>query len=169
MDRTHSWELFAASQVDQCESYAYVVQTLSAMPMSLPYVHAWKDLCPNLQKKWYSVDWSDGCVRRTKLKCNGDGFQKYTNVKLPDTSSSWFNRTMSLKECEGLCLKNCSCTAYSNLDISGEGSGCLLWFGILNDMKVFSQDGQDLYIRLTNSELGTFYFCYLFSLDFALL
>jgi hypothetical protein len=65
---------------------------------------------------------------------------------------------MSLEECEGFCLKNCSCTAYSNLDIRGNGSGCLLWFGNLNDMRVFSQSGQDLYVRMANSELGTFYF-----------
>uniref|UniRef100_A0A2N9EZK0 non-specific serine/threonine protein kinase n=1 Tax=Fagus sylvatica TaxID=28930 RepID=A0A2N9EZK0_FAGSY len=86
----------------------------------------------------------------------GDGFLKYTGLKLPDTSSAWFNMTMSLKECEGLCLKNCSCTAYSNVDIRGEGSGCLRWFGNLDDMRIYSQggQGQDLYIRLANSELG---------------
>ena len=110
-------------------------------------------------KNWNSVDWSDGCVRRTPLECNRVGFLKYKNVKLPNTSSSWFNMTMSPEGCEGLCLKNCSCTAYSNLDIRGKGSGCLLWFCNLNDTRV-DQDGQDIYTRLANSEPGTFYSCY---------
>ncbi|KAL1299399.1 hypothetical protein AAHE18_18G107300 [Arachis hypogaea] len=59
--------------------------------------------------------------------------------------------TMNLQECEDLCRKNCSCTAYSNLDVRGGGSGCILWFHDLIDMR---QGGQDLYIRLPMSELG---------------
>ncbi|KAM4103078.1 hypothetical protein ACJW30_06G052500 [Castanea mollissima] len=138
MERTHSWELFATSQVDQCESYAYCGADAICNANGSPKCACLEGFVSKSPKNW------------TQLKCNGDGFQKYTNVKLPDTSYSWFNRTMSLKECEGLCMKNCSCTAYSNLDISREGSGCVLWFGILNDMKVSSQGGQDLYVRLAN-------------------
>ncbi|KAM4103077.1 hypothetical protein ACJW30_06G052400 [Castanea mollissima] len=152
-DQTHSWETYSTSQVDQCENYAYCGAYAICNANASPVCACLEGFVSRSPKDWNSVDWSDGCVRRTQLECNADGFLKHTNLKLPDTSSSWFNRTMSLKECEGLCLKNCSCTAYSNLDISGEGSGCLLWFGILSDMKVFSQDGQDLYIRLANSEL----------------
>ncbi|CAL5402894.1 unnamed protein product [Camellia sinensis] len=37
---------------------------------------------------------------------------------------------------------------------SGEGSGCLLWFGDLIDIKEdFTENGQDLYIRMASSEL----------------
>ena len=160
MDRTHSWDLYSTSQVDQCENYAYCGAYATCNANSSPECACLEGFVSKSPKDWNSVDWSDGCVRRTQLECNdGDGFLKYTGVKLPDTSSSWFNMTMSLKECEGLCKKNCSCTAYSNLDVRGKGSGCLLWFGNLNDMRVFSQGGQDIYIRLANSELGTFYFC----------
>jgi hypothetical protein len=76
-------------------------------------------------------------------------------MKLPDTSSSWYNTTMNLVECQQTCMKNCSCTAYAYLDIRNGGSGCLLWFGDLVDMRVFSQWGQDLFIRVPSSELGT--------------
>ena len=31
----------------------------------------------------------------------GDGFVKYSGVKLPDTRNSWFNESMNLKECGG--------------------------------------------------------------------
>ncbi|KAL7174866.1 hypothetical protein ACSBR1_043813 [Camellia fascicularis] len=73
---------------------------------------------------------------------------------MPDTRYSWFNKSMTLRECKMVCLKNCSCTAYTNLDIRGGGSGCLLWFDELIDMREFSANGQDIYIRMASSELG---------------
>ena len=75
-------------------------------------------------------------------------------MKLPDTSSSWYNNSTGLEECKGICLKNCSCTAYANLDIRGGGSGCLIWFGSLIDTRRSNGDGQDLYVRIAVSELG---------------
>lgn len=78
---------------------------------------------------------SNGCVRKIQLNCgDGDGFMKYSDRKFPDTRNSWFNVTMNLKECKRMCLKNCSCTTYANKNISGRGSGCLLWFGNLIDI-----------------------------------
>ncbi|KAK7323362.1 hypothetical protein VNO77_26833 [Canavalia gladiata] len=50
-----------------------------------------------------------------------------------------------------LCLKNCSCTAYANLDV--KGSGCLLWFDKIVDLTKHTDQGQDIYIRLAASEL----------------
>ncbi|KHN19789.1 G-type lectin S-receptor-like serine/threonine-protein kinase SD1-1 [Glycine soja] len=46
-------------------------------------------------------------------------------------------------------------TSYANLDIRDEGSGCLLWFNTLVDLRKFTESGQDLYIRLPASELGS--------------
>ncbi|XP_072058446.1 G-type lectin S-receptor-like serine/threonine-protein kinase At4g27290 [Arachis hypogaea] len=95
-------------------------------------------------------NWSDG-----SLDCNNtNSFLRYTDIKVPDTSSSWYNKTMNLKECENICLKNCSCVAYANLDIRNGGSGCLLWFNHLIDMVQFSRAGQDIYIKVPTSELG---------------
>ncbi|KAG6636521.1 hypothetical protein CIPAW_11G116700 [Carya illinoinensis] len=155
MDRTRSWELYATSQPDACQTYAFCGAYATCDRDNSPACACLKGFLPKSPKDWKSIDWSDGCVRRTPLVCNiGDGFLKYTGLKLPDTSSSWFNATLSLDECEGLCLKNCSCTAYSNLDIRGKGSGCLLWLGKLIDTVVYSQGGQDLYIKVASSELG---------------
>ncbi|KAL8257663.1 hypothetical protein R6Q59_029704 [Mikania micrantha] len=52
------------------------------------------------------------------------------------------------------CKNNCSCTAYANPIITPGGVGCLLWFGDLIDVRVFPQNGQDLYVRLAASELS---------------
>ncbi|CAL5390608.1 unnamed protein product [Camellia sinensis] len=100
------------------------------------------------------VYWSNGCVRRTPLDChNGDGFVKYPGYKMPDTWNSWFDRSMTLRECEIVCLKNCSCMAYANLDIRRGGRGCLLWFDELIDMRELNANEQDVYIRMASSEL----------------
>jgi hypothetical protein len=156
MDRTHSWEPFFTCQADQCENYAlcgaYAVCNINNSPVCT----CLEGFLPKSQKNWDSVDWSDGCLRRTPLECNdGDGFLKRTGVKLPDTSSSWYNKSMTLKECEGLCLKNCSCTSYASLDVKEGGSGCLLWFDRLVDIREYPEGGQDLYLKMAISELGT--------------
>ncbi|XP_057750081.1 G-type lectin S-receptor-like serine/threonine-protein kinase At4g27290 isoform X2 [Arachis stenosperma] len=114
-----------------------------------------KGYVPKFPEQWNVSHWSNGCVRKTASKCDiTDGFSKYINMKLPDTSSSWFDKTMNLEECQRSCLKNCSCTAYANLDIRNGGTGCLLWFDHLIDMRQFNQMGQDLFIKVPSSELA---------------
>jgi len=167
MDRTESWDLFSTFQADRCDNYALCGAYATCNINHSPVCACLEGFLPKSPKDWDSTDWSDGCVRRTPLECNNeDGFLKRTGLKLPDTSSSWFNKTLTLKECEELCLKNCSCTAYSSLDVKGGGSGCLLWFGSLVDIKGFTEGGQDLYIRMAASELGTISILF-FSMSFA--
>ncbi|KAL8189702.1 hypothetical protein R6Q57_028705 [Mikania cordata] len=62
---------------------------------------------------------------------------------------------MNISECEEVCLKNCSCMAYANTNITGEGSGCLLWFNDLFDIRVISEGngGQDIFVRMSSSDL----------------
>ncbi|KAK8602950.1 hypothetical protein V6N13_085152 [Hibiscus sabdariffa] len=73
-------------------------------------------------------------------------------VKTPDTTNSWVHKTMNRKECRAKCLSNCSCMAYTNLDVRRGGSGCVMWFGDLIDIKQFQSGDQDLYIRVSASE-----------------
>ncbi|KAM3222711.1 hypothetical protein P3L10_021981 [Capsicum annuum] len=51
-----------------------------------------------------------------------------------------------------MCSKNCSCMAYSNADIRDGGSGCLLWFNDLLDIRQVPKGGLDFYIRVAASE-----------------
>jgi len=94
------------------------------------------------------------CVRRTSLNCQGDGFLKFSGLKLPDTERSWFDRNISLENCKTLCIKNCSCTAYAALDVSRGPSGCLLWFNDLIDIKEMTEADEDIYIRMAGKEVG---------------
>ncbi|KAF3670511.1 hypothetical protein FXO37_08510 [Capsicum annuum] len=59
---------------------------------------------------------------------------------------------MTLDECRQVCSGNCSCTAYSSLDISNGDKGCLLWYGELIDSRKLSERGQDIYIKMDPSE-----------------
>ncbi|KAI7753576.1 hypothetical protein M8C21_021410 [Ambrosia artemisiifolia] len=78
-----------------------------------------------------------------------------TIVTAGDTQNAVFSSNMSQLDCEAACKNNCSCTAYANPNIStGKAAGCLLWFGDLIDVRVYPQNGQDLYIRLAASELS---------------
>nr|XP_043620442.1 G-type lectin S-receptor-like serine/threonine-protein kinase At4g27290 isoform X2 [Erigeron canadensis] len=116
-----------------------------------------KKFVPKSPEEWETGDGRDGCVRTTLLNCkNGsDGFRRYPNVKLPDTPTIWFNRSMAMKECEKVCLNNCKCMAYLNTDISGEGSRCLLWFNDLIDIQPLSEGmrGHDIFVRIASSDL----------------
>ncbi|KAF6175528.1 hypothetical protein GIB67_038102 [Kingdonia uniflora] len=107
-----------------------------------------------LQEDWDQMDWSDGYTPKTELDClNGDGFVKVASMKLPDTSGSILNVSMNHKECKMECLKNCSCVAYANSDIREGGSGRLMWFSDLVEIKKLPVNGQDLYLRMVASEL----------------
>ncbi|KAF2285987.1 hypothetical protein GH714_009412 [Hevea brasiliensis] len=118
-----------------------------------PVCSCLKGFVPKVPKEWDIFDWSSGCVRKTPLDCSGDGFRKYFAVKLPETRKSWFDRSINLEDCRIICMKNCSCTAYSNLDIRDGGSGCLLWFNDLIDIRGYEENGQDIYVRMAASEL----------------
>ena len=151
------WQIYVNVPIDQCDSYNYCGAYAICNNKHVPACECLEGFIPISPKSWNQLDWTGGCIKRIPLACNnGDGFRKYTGLKLPDTSSSWYNRSMSLKDCEGLCLKNCSCVAYANSNISGEGSGCLLWFDTLIDMRIID-NLQDVYVRAAASELGMFH------------
>ncbi|KAH1111264.1 hypothetical protein GLYMA_04G139100v4 [Glycine max] len=153
-DEKQRWLTIATRPVDECEYYAVCGVNSNCNINDFPICKCLQGFIPKFQAKWDSSDWSGGCVRRIKLSCHGgDGFVKYSGMKLPDTSSSWFNKSLSLEECKTLCLRNCSCTAYANLDIRDGGSGCLLWFDNIVDMRNHTDRGQEIYIRLDISEL----------------
>ena len=111
---------------------------------------------PKSSLDWRIRDGSSGCVRiRVVSTCkSGEGFIKLAHVKVPDTSKAHVDMSLSLKECEQECLRNCSCMAYTSADESEEGIGCLTWHSDLVDIRTFSDEGQDLYIREDSIVLG---------------
>ncbi|KAL9277778.1 hypothetical protein ACSQ67_024997 [Phaseolus vulgaris] len=146
-DEENVWREFAIVPVDDCDYYekcgAHARCNINNFPP-----------CNCLEGFVHSRQYTNGgCVRRTSLSCYGDGFLKFSGLKLPDTERSWFDRSISLEDCRILCMKNCSCTAYSTLDISKESTGCLVWFNDLIDIKEFTESDQDIYIRMAGTEV----------------
>ncbi|CAA2957581.1 G-type lectin S-receptor-like serine threonine-kinase At4g27290 isoform X1 [Olea europaea subsp. europaea] len=154
ISRTQSWVVFSSAPTDNYDRYKVCGAYGSCNIDNSPVCGCLDRFLPKDPEGWDRADWSAGCDRRTSLNCqNGDVFLKYSGIKLPDTQYSWFNESMTLDECKVVCLKNCSCMAYSQLDISKGGSGCLLWFKDLIDIRQLSEAGQDIYIRMASSEL----------------
>ncbi|KAK9057001.1 hypothetical protein SSX86_024367 [Deinandra increscens subsp. villosa] len=150
------WSLYTAPQIDRCDQYAVCGPFGLCNINNSPFCSCLPGFEPTSPSQWKNTDWSQGCRHKIPLDCNsGEGFKKYSNLKLPDTQESWYNQTMTLVECEKMCKSNCSCTAYTNSNISGTGSGCLLWFGALLDIRTFAENGDTLYIRLSASELDS--------------
>lgn len=153
--RTQDWTVYLNAPADNCDAYGLCHGYGICNIANSPVCSCLDKFVPKSPDDWQATDWSSGCVRRIPLNCQkGDGFLKYSGIKLPDTRWSWYNYNMTLKECEKICLKNCSCMAYSNTDVRGKGSGCLLWFDDLIDITKLSGSGQDIYIRMASSELG---------------
>ncbi|GLT31623.1 hypothetical protein SLA2020_063490 [Shorea laevis] len=154
-EETRTWKLLAYLPSEYCDKYGLCGAYGNCDSTQLPACHCLKGFKPKSPDGWSSGEWSQGCVRNKPLNCQaGDGFIQFGRLKLPDATHSWVNKTMSLKECRDKCFQNCSCMAYTSLDIRGRGSGCAIWFGDLVDIRQFQSGGQDLFIRMSASELG---------------
>ncbi|KAL8506053.1 hypothetical protein ACS0TY_017060 [Phlomoides rotata] len=150
-----SWITFLNMPSDTCDIYNACGPHGNCNIENTPNCGCLNKFKPKDPEVWDSGDRSGGCIRSTPLNCeNGDAFLKYTGVKLPNTQHSWYNTTMTLEECKVVCLNNCSCMAYTSLDISRGGNGCLLWFGELVDIREMTP-GQYIYVRLASSELDS--------------
>ncbi|KAL5719963.1 hypothetical protein ACHQM5_012682 [Ranunculus cassubicifolius] len=155
VDSTNSWVLLLSFPRDRCDDYALcgIYGTCDVTYGTL--CQCLKGFRPKSPQSWSETNWSEGCEPEVAVNCSlGEGFRKYSGVKLPETEGSWVNMSMNLEECRVECLKNCSCIAYSSLH-SGGGSGCLMWFTDLIDIRQLSDGGQDLYIRMAASELDS--------------
>lgn len=164
--QTQQWDMKYPGPFDQCERYAMCGVNTNCDGKGSENCECLTGFKANSA---YSAGKLSGCVRTTPEECNSgdisdDDFHKYEGMKLPDTSSSWYDKTIGLVECEKLCLRNCSCTAYAKLNISGNGSGCLHWFSDIVDLRKLPEGGQDFYLRVTAaSNLGNcLFFHYLF-------
>ncbi|WJZ95693.1 hypothetical protein VitviT2T_014442 [Vitis vinifera] len=77
------------------------------------------------------------------------------NLKGSNCLTCWNSRSaITLKKCEEECLRNCSCTTYTNSNISEGNNGCLIWFRDPIDIREFHEDNkQNIYIGMPTSEL----------------
>ncbi|PON40091.1 S-locus glycoprotein [Trema orientale] len=153
IESSQTWNRFWYAPKDQCDSYMecgpYGVCDSNASPVC----QCPKGFAPKNLQAWNLRDGSDGCVRKTELECGKDKFLMMKQMKLPQSSTAFVDRNMTLDECRKRCLENCSCTAYANADVSNGGSGCVTWSGDLIDLRNYAEGGQVLFLRLAASDL----------------
>ncbi|XP_058075296.1 uncharacterized protein LOC131223778 [Magnolia sinica] len=156
---TKDWFLNWWQSNNQCDVYGMCGSFGSCNPSNLPICACLRGFQPKSAEEWGKGNWSGGCVRRTQLQCEkpgnismmdgeGEGFLKMEMVKLPDFAD-WLD-VPDAEGCEAECLKNCSCVAYAHVS----EIGCMIWADGMIDIQEFSSGGEELYIRLDNSELG---------------
>nr|GLL38389.1 G-type lectin S-receptor-like serine/threonine-protein kinase At4g27290 [Ipomoea trifida] len=139
--------------VDNCDRYGLCGPYAACNIDNSPPCGCLEGFRPKFTKQWNEADWSGGCVRNNPVGCGKeDGFRTLSGIKMPDSRKTWYSTTVNLKECEKMCLHNCSCTAYTVLDVR-DGSGCLMYIDELIDMRELSQNDQPLYVRMAASDI----------------
>lgn len=156
LPNTNTWNRFWYARADDCDSYRVcgpygVCNTSGLFDCQCP-----QGFEPKNPQDWNLRDGTSGCVRTTELDCGSDGFLTLVNMKLPESETAFVDAGLNLEQCRDMCKRNCNCTAYANLDVvQGVGNGCVYWTDNLTDMRDYVQGGQDLYLRLAASDLGT--------------
>ncbi|CAA7054650.1 unnamed protein product [Microthlaspi erraticum] len=154
IETAQSWNQFWLAPKDQCDEYKECGSYGYCDSNTSPVCNCIKGFVPRNPQVWGLRDGSDGCVRKTQLRCDGgDGFLRLKKMKLPDTNATSVDRGIGIKECGEKCKKDCDCTAFANTDIRNGGSGCVIWTGEISDIRNYAKGGQDLYVRLAANDL----------------
>lgn len=155
--QSQKWDAFWTGPTGQCDDYAHCGAFSNCDPVKVSDQGC--ECLPGYEVKSNGSSQTNtfqGCVRKSQdsLCRNGEGFKEVPGVKVPDAANASFVPDLGIKACKDFCLKNCSCTAYTSANISN-GKGCLTWYGDLLDVRLYSQRGQLLYLRVDSHELGT--------------
>ncbi|KAH9796622.1 G-type lectin S-receptor-like serine/threonine-protein kinase RKS1 [Citrus sinensis] len=113
---------------------------------------------PKSPSEWFLREGLRGCVRKPQMSTcrRGDGFIRVAGVKVPDMSVARVDMSLGLEACKHMCLRNCSCLAYTSAYAESESNGrigCLTYHGDMMDTRTYINAGQDLYVRVDAAEL----------------
>ncbi|KAF2556924.1 hypothetical protein F2Q68_00013224 [Brassica cretica] len=152
------WNVFWSIPKEECDNYAHCGLNGYCRPTSSEACTCLPGFEPKMPRDWLLRDYTGGCSRRNKTSLcrEKEGFVKFTNAKIPDTSVARVDMNITLKECKQRCLRNCSCLAYASAYHEGVGGekGCLTWHGDMLDTRSLLNSGQDFYIRVDREELA---------------
>ncbi|GFQ07560.1 g-type lectin s-receptor-like serine/threonine-protein kinase at1g11330 [Phtheirospermum japonicum] len=151
-DRNNRWQVTWASIQNECDLYGMCGPFGICNPLNSSICSCLGGFEPANRDEWRSGNWTSGCTRRTQLRCHGDNgngddvFLRMPFIKVPNFAQPFPARRED--ECRNICLRNCSCLAYSH----DENIGCMFWSETLIDIQQFNGVGPDIYIRLASSE-----------------
>ncbi|CAO2842764.1 unnamed protein product [Amaranthus hypochondriacus] len=157
---TRKWEILWQSRESECDEYSKCGAFGICNPKASPICDCLKGFVPRNKQEWSRGNWTNGCVRKTELQCDGktkgksaDTFLKLRDTKVPD--GGFLVSTNSEDECRSQCLGRCSCLAFSYIS----NAGCMTWNDSLIDTQtgasksLINTKGVDLSLRLAASEL----------------
>ncbi|CAL1372556.1 unnamed protein product [Linum trigynum] len=177
------WKEYWATPTQKCDSYRRCGANGLCDPSNF---NTFECSClpgyvPRSPRSWRLFDGSGGCVRKpsksgSKLELDfelkpelglgtsdgfcgvGEGFVRVPKVKTPESSGAvWVeNEGGGELSCERECRKNCSCSAYAEIDATLKEKGCLLWYGELADTVYFPVSFHDLYVRVDAEEFANY-------------
>ncbi|XP_010436213.2 PREDICTED: receptor-like serine/threonine-protein kinase SD1-8 [Camelina sativa] len=149
---TGEWNIVQAFPTDLCDpydvcgknSYYNIVNNREIGCDCIPGFHQ--------GNRWSLKNWKYRCVRKSQMSCDlklKQEFMQLRKMKLPETTETIIvDTTMGIEECRERCLTNCNCTAFANTDMRNGSQGCVTWTGDLFDLRNYSREGQDLYVKL---------------------
>ncbi|XP_060191621.1 G-type lectin S-receptor-like serine/threonine-protein kinase At4g27290 [Lycium barbarum] len=148
---TMVWAVVGILNEDICDQYT------TCGPYGVCIVEDPPCLCPDgfiaaSPGDWDKMDFTKGCRRIIPLNyTDKDVFVKNRGLKLPDNATYW--GMLSPEECGEKCLNERSCMAYTNVNINGNSSKCLVWLADLLDMRRPQKSGNDIFIRMAHGKL----------------
>nr|XP_011464009.1 PREDICTED: G-type lectin S-receptor-like serine/threonine-protein kinase At1g61550 isoform X3 [Fragaria vesca subsp. vesca] len=157
-----NWSVDWQSSKNPCDIYGACGPFGVCKALESPICKCLKGFIPKSNEEWGKRNWTGGCVRRTNLFCENntnnsvsskgkDGFLKLERLEVPDFHEYRYSISVDkFEDCKIQCLSNCSCLAYAYVN----NLGCLVWYKDLIDIQQFPSFGEDLYVRLADSELG---------------
>ncbi|ESR65429.1 hypothetical protein CICLE_v10007468mg [Citrus x clementina] len=148
------WQVMFSAPGDVCQNYGHCGANSICNVDNPPKCECLKGFKPNSQ---HNQTWATTCVRSHLSDCKtANQFKRFDDMKVPDLLDVSLNEGMNLEECGAECLNNCTCRAYAYFNLTRGGSGCLMWFGDLIDMRktLANLTGQSIYLRVPASEPG---------------
>ncbi|KAH7662289.1 S-receptor-like serine/threonine-protein kinase protein [Dioscorea alata] len=138
MNTSQRWFPFYNQPVALCNVYSVCGAFGVCDHKSSPICSCYVGFKPVFTKDWKLGAWSSGCTRKTILQCDNksasstheDGFFEMKMVRLPSNPVKLRNAVQSNTQCEQVCRRNCSCTAYTFDD-----GQCSIWSGDLHNAK----------------------------------
>ncbi|PKA47933.1 Receptor-like serine/threonine-protein kinase SD1-8 [Apostasia shenzhenica] len=155
--KASGWNVYWEAPGEPCDFAGVCGAYGVCNPDDVPICSCLQGFTPSDPTSWALKAGSGGCKRRTELDCRNrtDGFVTVSGAKLPDTATATVDMGKGMEECREWCLKNCSCRAYARANISEGGRGCIVWAGDLEDLRIYGDAGQDLYVKVAAADLGS--------------
>uniref|UniRef100_A0A453SRN8 non-specific serine/threonine protein kinase n=1 Tax=Aegilops tauschii subsp. strangulata TaxID=200361 RepID=A0A453SRN8_AEGTS len=157
LEDSQDWTMIYAQPKLQCDVFAICGSFTICNDNALPHCNCMEGFTITSPMDWELEDRTGGCSRNTPLDCisnkstthTTDKFYSVSCVEFPENAPK-LEAAASASECAQVCLRDCSCTAYSFND-----GRCSIWHNELLNIRALecsgtsSPTGETLYLRVS--------------------